>query len=147
MEELNISLQDISIDGTSILYQIVKLNVLYHMSFSVSYSSNIICITPLFDAILSDKSGRGFSTDLGFSRFYFRGIKASAEERDSRLGLALGFFSGERYKALTACAIRASLNMNIPLSWIDKGPVRKLAGISVETFLRFVMSRELQIFT
>ena len=29
---------------------------------------------PLFDAILSEKSGRGFS------RFYFRGIKASAKE-------------------------------------------------------------------
>ena len=47
------------------------------MSFSVSYSSNIVCITPpLFDAILSEKSGRG-----SVSRFYFRGIKASAEER------------------------------------------------------------------
>ena len=33
------------------------------MSFSVSYSSNIVCITPSprFDAILSQKSGRGFS--------------------------------------------------------------------------------------
>ena len=38
------------------------------MSFSVSYSSNIVCIPPWFDAILSEKSGRGFS------RFYFRGI-------------------------------------------------------------------------
>ena len=46
------------------------------MSFSVSYSSNIVCITPRLDAILSEKSGRGFS------RFWFRGIKASAEERD-----------------------------------------------------------------
>ena len=46
------------------------------MSLSVSYSSTIVCITPpRFDAILSEKSGRGFS------RFYFRGIKASAEER------------------------------------------------------------------
>ena len=26
--------------------KIVKLNVLYHMSFSVSYSSNIVCILP-----------------------------------------------------------------------------------------------------
>ena len=47
------------------------------MSFSVLYSSNILCITPRFDAILSKKSGRSFS------RFYFRGIKASAEERAS----------------------------------------------------------------
>ena len=48
------------------------------MSFSVSYSSNMVCITPppRFDAILSEKSGRGFS------RFYFRGIKTCAEERD-----------------------------------------------------------------
>ena len=37
MEELNISLQDISMDGMGILYQIVKLNILYHMSFFVSY--------------------------------------------------------------------------------------------------------------
>ena len=46
MEELSISLQDISMDGMGILYQIVKLNILYHMSFFVSYSSNIVCITP-----------------------------------------------------------------------------------------------------
>ena len=79
MEELNISLQDISIDGMGLLYLIVKLNVWYHMLFSASYSSNIVYITPppRFDAILSEKSGRGFS------RFYFRGIKASAEERGS----------------------------------------------------------------
>ena len=46
MEKLNISLQDISIDGMVILYSIVKLNVSYHVSFSVSYSSNIVCISP-----------------------------------------------------------------------------------------------------
>ena len=42
------------------------------MSFSVSYSLITVPITPppRFDAILSEKSGRG----------YFRGIKASAEE-------------------------------------------------------------------
>ena len=34
---------------------------------------------PRFDAILSEKSGRGFS------RFYFRAIKASAEERVNKL--------------------------------------------------------------
>ena len=44
--EVNISLQDISMDGMGILYYIVKLNVLHHMSFSVSYSLKIICITP-----------------------------------------------------------------------------------------------------
>ena len=47
------------------------------MTFSVLYSSNIVCITPppLFDATLSEKSGTSFSP------FYFRGIKASAVER------------------------------------------------------------------
>ena len=74
MEELNISLQHISRDGMGISYYIVKLNVWYHMSFSVLFSSNIVCITLRFNAILSEKSGRGFS------RFYFRDIKASAEE-------------------------------------------------------------------
>ena len=69
IEELSISLQHISIDGIGILYQVVKLNVWYHISFSVLYSSNIVCITPRFDAILSEKSG------IGFSRFYFRDIR------------------------------------------------------------------------
>ena len=49
------------------------------MSFFVLYSSNIVCITPRFDAILSEKSG------IGFSCFYFRDIKASGEERVSNL--------------------------------------------------------------
>ena len=55
------------------------------MSFSVLYCSNIVCITPppRFDAILSEKSGRGYS------RFYFRGIKASTEERGHNLHLAI----------------------------------------------------------
>ena len=64
MEELNISLQDISIGGR---YGHIVLNcqtIWYHMSFSVLYSSNIVCITPRFDAILSEKSGRGFSIEL-----------------------------------------------------------------------------------
>ena len=38
---------------------------------------------PRFDAILSEKSGRGYS------RFYFRGIKASTEERGHNLHLAI----------------------------------------------------------
>ena len=53
------------------------------MSFSLSYSSNIVCIAPRFDAILSEKSGRGFP------RFYFRGMKASAEERGVALHRSL----------------------------------------------------------
>ena len=51
------------------------------MSFSVSYSSNIVCITPWFDVILSEKSGRGFS------RFYFCGIKASAVKQLKHFGI------------------------------------------------------------
>ena len=47
---------------------------------------NIVCITPRFDAaMLSEKSGRGFS------RFYFRGIKASAEKKELGPNLC-GFF-------------------------------------------------------
>ena len=46
------------------------------MSFSVSYSSNIVCITPRFDAILSEKSGRGFS------RFYFCAVRKPLRRRE-----------------------------------------------------------------
>ena len=55
------------------------------MLFSVLYSSNVVCITPRFDAILSEKCGRGFS------RFYFHGIKASAEEREHNLNVIMIF--------------------------------------------------------
>ena len=51
------------------------------MSFSVSYSLNIVCITPQLDAILIEKSGRGFSG------FYLRDIKAFGEERGHTLAI------------------------------------------------------------
>ena len=71
------------------------------MSFSVLYSSNIVCITPpRFDAMLSEKSGRGFS------RFYFHSMKASAEERG--LGSCFSFLPLKRTYTRTEISINST---------------------------------------